>query len=135
MRLEVDRAAGSSVSDRYTQTAAAQFGQLMEVLGIRLMRVSLARGAAATVAFADSVRAFDFAPPDIVAIAVSAAPDLARAMAAAGIVRLEISSVSDSERESLESSWRSASGGAARDSVPVPPPEIVPDMRPVEVDL
>ena len=135
MKLDVERDSGARCPAAYTQMVANQMGQLMEVLGIASMKVDIADGASTRTAVPSEIRTLDFAPEGLSGISVCAASDLARAMAAAGIVRLSISGVSDDERRSLEGAWESAGVEGRAGSRLAAPPDMNPDMAPVEVDL
>ena len=136
MKLDVERIEGSSTPPQYSQMAANQIGQLMEVLGIKHMGVDLARGPSTTVVVVKEISPLDFVPPKLTAVAIGSAESLAKVMASVGISKLTISEVSRDERESLESAWRrSGVGEEDPNSRLAAPPDMNPDMQPVEVEL
>ena len=136
MKLDVDRDASSTATPQFSQLAASQIGQLMEILGISSMRIDLADGASTRVAIPREIKALDFVPGKISAIAVCAAGDLSKVMAAAGIVRLSISNVSNEERDTLAKAWNdSGMGDDDPNARLAAPPDLNPDMSPIEVDL
>jgi hypothetical protein len=136
MKLDVDRDASSTATPQFSQLAANQIGQLMEVLGIASMKVDVASGASTKVAIPNEIKALDFAPEKLASIAVCAAGDLSKVMAAVGIIRLTISSVSNEERGTLVKAWNdSGMGDDDPNSRLAAPPDLNPDMSPIEVDL
>jgi hypothetical protein len=136
MKLDVDRDASSSTTPQFSQLAANQIGQLMEVLGIASMKVDVAEGASTKVAIPNEIKTLEFAPKKLSSVAVCAASDLSKVMAAVGIVRLSISSVSDEEKNTLVKTWNDS---GFMDSDPnsrlVAPPDLNPDMSPIEINL
>ncbi len=136
MKLDVDRDASSSATPQFSQLAANQIGQLMEILGIASMKVDLVEGGSTKVAIPNEIKALEFAPSKMASLAVCAAGDLAKVMAAAGLVRLTISNVSNEERDTLAKAWNdSGMGDEDPNSRLAAPPDLNPDMSPIEVDL
>jgi hypothetical protein len=136
VKLDVERDPASKADARFSTLAANQIGQLMEILGIASMAASVSEGASTKVAAATEARPLDFAPMAVAGIAMCAATDLCRVMAAAGILRLSISQVPDSERDSLLRAWSDAGmSDPDPNSRLAAPPDLNPDMSPVEVDL
>lgn len=136
MKLDVDRVADATVTAQFSQLVANQVGQLMEVLGIREMKADVVDGGSTRVAVVNGISTFDFAPDKVASAAVCAASDLARVMAAVGIVRLSISGMSDRDRDSLLDAWsKSGMSEDRRGARLAPPPDLSPDMEPVEIDL
>lgn len=135
MKLDVERSEGSPIPEEYAQAVSSGVGSLMQLFGLRSVKSDVRRNPHTAVAVVTDASVFDFAGPGIESYALSNAQAIASLAASAGIVGMSISDVSDDERSSLKAMWDEIPNSQPEAGRLAPPPDLNPDMQPIEVDL
>ena len=138
MRLDISRITDRGCTPEYFQQAVNLLGQLMEMFGISCIKGVLANGISTKIGIVTDIGMFDFAPARIVELGTCMAADLGKSMLSLGASKLEILDVNDDEKAALTKLWNDSGLGISLPSSGMrlsPPPELVPDMKPIEVNL
>lgn len=135
MKLNVDNDKDSGIDGDYVQAVSAQLGAVMQLFGLQMVKLDVRRTPRTAVPIVTDAQPFGFADPSVVSTSIAVATPIAHLAAAAGIIGLSITDVSEEESNSMSSIWNKLPKQSDLPARLAPPPDLKPDMEPIEVDL